>query len=99
MITNYLSDLATEIRGEVDDSLVPDNADQLFILYAVLARAKGTAVTETDVHDAWVAWVTMRGDEHENARPFEDLDRATQREDAPFVDAIKRVSARRHSSG
>lgn len=88
----YLQRIAGLIRSEVPADLVPEDSDSLFLLYAVLARAKGASVTPEDVHDAWVAWCDLRGVQHSSAVPFADLDEETQSEDEPFVAAIRTVA-------
>jgi len=92
---NYLDSIAEAIRNEVPSELVPADADALFLMYAVLARAKGESTTAEDVHDAWTAWMSGRGEKHESMRPFADLDSAVKQQDEPFVKAIHRASARR----
>lgn len=91
----YLEALAAVIRSEVPEDLVPPDSDSLFVIYAVLARAKPDGVTAQDVHDAWVAWMAGRGEAHASMVPFEDLPADVKAEDAPFVDAINAVQ-RRH---
>lgn len=91
----HIRDLADQIRDEVPPSLVPDEpTGSLFALYAVLALAKGTAVTAEDVHNAWTAWMLTRGEEHESMVPYKDLPESTRREDDPFVRAIRLVAER-----
>ncbi len=91
---NYLQQLAERIRAEVpEDALPPKDTRLLFLMYAVLARAKGTSVTAADVHDAWVAWMTSRGEAHESMEKFGELERDVQAEDNPFVGAIRRAIA------
>lgn len=60
-------------------------------MYAVLARAKGAAVTASDVHDAWAAWMESRDEEHDAIRPFELLSKDIKDEDMPFVEAIRKA--------
>lgn len=92
---SYITEIAQAIRREVDPSLLPsDDTDSLFNTYAVLALAKGTAVTAEDVHNAWAAWMSARQPDHPSIQPFSALTAAVQREDAPFVDAIHTVAAR-----
>ena len=67
----------------------PAEADGLFLLYAVLMRAKGEQVTAADVHDAWAAWMDNRDPGHTALVPFDELSLATQREDEPYVQAIQ----------
>jgi hypothetical protein len=92
----YLDEVAAAVRACVPDNVeVPDNADDLFRLYAVLARAKGTSVTDEDVHDAWVAWMSNRGKQHDAMVPFDELGNDVGAQDGPFADAI-RTAARGH---
>lgn len=96
----YLSDVADEIMSELPRELVPaDGADELMLLYAVLCLAVGQAVTAANVHDAWTAWMTARGEEHDSMVPFNELLPDVQREDEPFVSAIRRVADRLGISG
>lgn len=89
---NYLEELAVRIRAEVPPDALPDeDTDLLFLIYAVLARAKGEAVVAADVHDAWVAWMTSRGETHESMRDFDQLEGDVKAEDSPFVAAIRRA--------
>ncbi len=93
---SYLREIADEIQREVPEPMRPDeDATDLFLVYAVLLRAKGTHVTREDVHNAWVAWKDMHGEHHESMRPFSELPGDTQEEDSPFVTAIRRVAKRR----
>lgn len=86
----YLDELAAKIRQNVaDPSLVPDNAEHLFLLYALLGRAKGNAVTAADVHDAWTLWMQDRDGAHDALIPYEELDEQTAKEDEPFLQAIR----------
>lgn len=97
---NYLDAIADEIRAQVPDEAVPDDKDtrDLFRLYAVLMLAKGEAVSRKDVHNAWVAWMSARGQMHSSMRPFAELPDDTKAEDSPFVRAIRIVAARRFSA-
>lgn len=85
----YLEKVAQQIEHRVPDGLMPPDAQGLLLLYAVLARAKGTTVTAEDVHDAWAAWMIMRGEDHPSVRPFGELSADVRREDEPFVSAIR----------
>ena len=87
----YVGALANVIRSHVALELVPDDSDDLFLIYAVLGLAKGAAVSASDVHDAWVAWCELRGEIHPSAIPFDDLDSDVKAKDQPFVDAIHRA--------
>lgn len=92
---SYLADDAMKVRASVPDgTAIPDDADDLFLLYAVLMNVKGEQVTAGDVHDAWTAWMELRGQDHESMKPFSELAKDVQAEDEPFATAI-RVAARR----
>lgn len=85
---------------ELPPEMVPaDGAEELMLLYAVLCLAVGQAVTSANVHDAWTAWMTARGQEHESMVPFNDLPHDVQIEDEPFVLAIRRVADRLEAPG
>lgn len=96
----YLDAIADEIRQAVPQNALPDeDTANLFRLYAVVLLAKGEDVTGEDVHNAWVAWKLGREEGHESMVPFDELDKATQAEDSPFVAAIRSVSRSRRESG
>ena len=89
----YLDTIAKDIRRAVPPAAMPDDdTSDLFLLYAVLALAKGEAVTREDVHNAWVAWMESKGEEHGSMVPFAELPLGTQGEDSPFVIAIRSVA-------
>lgn len=86
---SYLRDVAATIRANLPaGTSMPNDGDSLFLLYAVLLRTKGESVTAGDVHEAWVAWMELRGEEHESMVPFDDLTKEVQAEDLPFAEAI-----------
>jgi hypothetical protein len=89
----YMRDVAERLRAELADRLPPDDADDLLLIYAVLLRAKGEAVSAEDVHDAWTAWKEIRGEAHPSAIPFAELPATVQAQDEPFVQAIRSVAA------
>jgi hypothetical protein len=85
----YLSDDAALIRGSLPpEARPPSEADALFLMYAVLMRAKGEQVTASDVHDAWAAWQQSLDPDHPALVPFRELSPAVQEEDTPYVEAI-----------
>lgn len=89
----YLDEIARLIRSCLPESAAPpDGAEGLFLYYAVLARAKGTATTAKDVHDAWVAWMSVIRPEHDALVPFDELKPDVQAEDAPYVEAVHRAA-------
>ena len=92
---NYLEELSDAIRREVPDDKVPEgDVDCLFLLYAVLLLARGEDVGSEDVHNAWAAWMTCRGEAHRSLVPYENLPEETRAEDATFVEAIRNVAVR-----
>jgi hypothetical protein len=94
---NYLQEIAAKIRSRVPAEAVPaDDTTTLFLMYAVLLLVRGEDVSREDVHNAWVAWMSSRGGDHESAVPFSELDTETQAEDSVFVVAI-RDTARDHA--
>src|SRR5688500_7524491 len=68
---NYLEAIAQGVRQAVPhDALAEEETADLFLAYAVLLLAKDGQVTREDVHNAWVAWMVGKGEEHESMRPF-----------------------------
>jgi len=95
-MSTYLDEDAAAIRSALDpDAEPPPNSDYLFVLYAVLMRAKGEGVTHSDVHDAWAAWRQLTSPEHKAIKPFEQLEGDVQREDESYVKAIQKVAKSR----
>ena len=101
----YLDDIAVVIRTHIPESRMPKgNAEELLLIYAVLARAKGVSITQSDVHDAWSAWMSRRNDQHESLVEYEKLAEDVRKEDEVFVTAIRRAAeqllcVRRRQSG
>jgi hypothetical protein len=96
-VTSYLTEDAQLIRSMLSGTTPPDDAEALFLIYAVLMRAKGVEVTAADVHDAWVAWMQVKKPDHPALAPFDALESATQRQDEPYVKAIRSAAALRGS--
>lgn len=89
----YLDDLAARIRGHVPDDRMPDaDSGDLFRLYAVLLRAKGANVTQSDVHDAWSAWMAKRDGEHTSLVAYENLPEDVREEDRVFATAVRKAA-------
>ena len=89
---NYLQQDAERIKEALPEGTsVPDNSDSLFVIYAVLMRAKGAGVTASDVHDAWSAWMMRHDPKHEAIRPYKELDSETRAQDEPFLVAIRKA--------
>lgn len=88
---NYLDELARRIHALAEPGgEAPTEGDiLLYRTYAVLALAKGAAVTNEDVHNAWAAWAAQYEPEHRSLVPYDELPEAAQRLDAPYADAIR----------
>jgi hypothetical protein len=90
----YLDDLASSIRSHVSRTLLPEgDSDELFRLYAVLLRAKGSSTTESDVHDAWSAWMAIQDADHPSLVVYEDLDQSIREQDKAFATAIRTAAS------
>ena len=93
---SYLDRLANRIRYRLDPQAVPEGpVDELFRIYAVLALAKGYAVSREDVHNAWSAWMIGVDRSHPSLVPFSELDDDTAAQDEPYVAAIRAALTRR----
>ncbi|OBH12334.1 hypothetical protein [Mycobacterium sp. E3247] len=93
---SYLDADAELIRSCLPASTgVPEDSGDLFVLYAVLMRAKGEGTQAADVHDAWSAWMSRNEPDHESIRPYEQLAPSVQKEDAPFLAAIHKAARAR----
>jgi hypothetical protein len=89
----YLDEAASTIRGFVPaDRLPAENSDDLFRIYAVLLRAKGDAVTQSDIHDAWSLWAASRTPDHPAIVPNVELTEETRLQDEPFVEAVRKAA-------
>ncbi|RJL31753.1 DUF7701 domain-containing protein [Bailinhaonella thermotolerans] len=90
----YLEKIAHRIRENLPaEARPPAEADALFLIYAVLVRAKGVATTAEDVHDAWAAWMLTVDPGHRSVLPYDELKPAVQNDDLPYLAAIRRTSA------
>lgn len=93
-MTTYLEHDADLIRRCLPEGTeTPKGSDDLFLVYAVLMRAKGAETQASDVHDAWSAWMIGVDPEHESIRPFSELDVETRGEDDPFLVAIRKAAS------
>jgi hypothetical protein len=89
----YLDDVAATIRSYVPNDRLPDaDSSDLFRLYAILLRAKGANVTQSDVHDAWSAWKAMHDDEHTSLIAYDKLSEDVRAEDRVFATAIQKAA-------
>ncbi len=95
---NYLERIALDIwtaTGELETEYPPDEAS-LWLGYAVLAMVKGSTTTSSDVHEAWVAWATVRyNGTHRSLVPFDELTPQIQAYDDLYRDAIHAVAMKR----
>ncbi|MDQ1747149.1 MAG: hypothetical protein QOD07_1412 [Frankiaceae bacterium] len=92
-MSSYLRRDAERIRALVESESAAAEIDPVFFVYAVLMRAKGTAVTAADVHDAWAAAAEIGGKSSAHLVPWDALDGTTQQRDAPFLAAIRAAAA------
>lgn len=91
----YIEEIAQAIHLEAHPDEPLDNAERgLYLIYAVLALTIGQDVTREHVHDAWSAWRSMAEPDHESIQPFHQLSASVQKEDQPFVAAIRAVAGR-----
>ena len=89
----YLDDIADCIRKYIPDDRMPEeNVEELLRIYAVLLRAKGTDVTESDIHDAWSTWIVEHKEEHKALIPYEDLTPDVREQDAVFANAVRQAA-------
>lgn len=99
-MNTYLDDFPRLIRSAVPANVeIPADADDLFLLYALLGFVKGARVGARDVHHAWVVWMRTKGEQHQSMVPFDKLDPQTQAEDLPFVTAIHTALRAKASEG
>lgn len=86
---NYIRKIANQIRAEAGClSLTNKGIEELFDTYAVLAMAKGSSVTDEDIHDAWSAWATKYDPMDGSIVPFDDLSPDIQNLDSKYTRAI-----------
>ena len=89
----YLDDIASAIKAQIPESALPDeDTSDLFRLYAVLLKAKGTSVSQSDVHDAWSAWMYEKDPDHKSLVPYDELSDEVKQEDLAFTQAICRAA-------
>ena len=95
MTSSYIADIAAEIRSAVPpDSLPVGETRDLFLIYAVLALAKGVDVDVRDIHNAWAAWMSTKDPQHESIVPYDHLPPDVRREDDPYLAAVRSVAHR-----
>jgi hypothetical protein len=70
----------------------PEDATALFLIYALLVRAKGDATTAEDVHDAWSAWMATVNPEHDALLRFDELSPEARAQDTAYVHAIQEAA-------
>lgn len=89
----YLEKIADTIKSFIPEERLPeDNYDELLVLYAVLLRAKGKNVTQSDIHDAWSAWMNKQDQDHNAIVPYEDLEKNVQAEDNMYAVAVRKAA-------
>ncbi len=90
---NYIQELADKIHQQIPQELLPDaeNINELMLIYAVLAVAKGKNLTNEDVHNAWAAWMSFSDPNHRSIVDYAALSLDVKEQDAPFTEAIRRT--------
>jgi len=84
---NYLDALASAIRAEAEPGWISEgHTTSLFRMYAVLIRARGAAITESDVHDVRSAWALVEQPAEAAIQPFKILDPPVQAKDATYIE-------------
>jgi hypothetical protein len=89
---SYLDEVGAAIGKELHEKPADKTPPQLLRFYALLVLTKGDAVTARDVHNAWAAWMQEHQPGNDSIKPYDELDAKTQKEDDPFVEAIRRVA-------
>ncbi|MGP4027422.1 DUF7701 domain-containing protein [Actinomadura sp. 3N407] len=85
----YIEDAADLVRSCLPpEARPPEDAAPLFLIYALLARAKGEATTTEDVHDAWSAWMATVNPQHGALVRFDELPPEARAQDIAYVQAI-----------
>lgn len=96
----YLDKIADVICSHIPKDRLPEGDNkELFLMYAVLARAKGESVTSSDVHDAWAAWIEKTNPDHASLVEYENLSEEIKLEDAVFAEAIRLTAAQMKIKG
>lgn len=90
MTDSYVRQIANAIRATVQDDA--DGDDLLYLVYAVLALAKGEQVTPSDIHDAWAAVAEHRGAAGPDLVPFSELPAHVRGRDEPYAAAVRAVA-------
>lgn len=89
----YLEHIAKIIRSHIPNDRMPhSDGDDLLLSYALLLRAKGVNVTNSDIHDAWSAWMARTNPNHESLIPYNELSPDVQGQDLAFATAVRRAA-------
>ncbi len=96
----YLDDIAQEIAKHLPQDRLPSgDSTALLRSYAALLLAKGSTVSDADVHDAWSAWMADRESNHRSLVKYEELSEDVRAEDRVFTKAIRAAAAQMGRSG
>lgn len=89
----YLEKIADAIAAALPaKAKAQDGMRELLLLYALLAATQGARVSKRNVHDAWVTWQLLRGQQHPSNVPYERLSAGVRAEDAMYRLAILRAA-------
>ncbi len=84
---NYFQDVVDAIKIEI-----PDIADDLAPIYALLVLVKGEETSMEDVHDAWSAWTNPKRPDHKSLVWFDELTPEIQEYDRKYMNHIHDVA-------
>lgn len=90
--TSYIEEIAIAIHGAAEPLVEPTEDLPLYCIYAVLLLAKGAAVTDEDVHNAYAAWASEHLPNLRSLVPFGALPEYVQQLDRPYTAAIHTVA-------
>lgn len=89
---SYIDRIAIAIHEAAEPLTDPTEDLSLYRFYAVLLLAKGEAVTDEDVHNAYAAWASEHQPDLRSLVPFGALPEHVQQLDRPYTAAIHTVN-------
>ena len=84
---NYIESVRAAIERES-----PGLEPELLDLYTLLALARGMAVTQEDVHNAWAVWRSRSNPFHRSIIPFDELEADVQALDELYRLAVSQAA-------
>lgn len=89
---SYIDEIAIAIHQKAEPLAEPTEDLPLYRYYAVLLLAKGEAVTDEDIHNAYAAWACEYQPDLRSLVPFGALPEYVQQLDSPYTEAIRAVA-------